>query len=237
MDRRSWIHLAAGAQRRVYGTRRIDDFVVNMITVPKRWPGETVVLIGGGPSLTVADVEAVERMHSRGLVRAIAINNAYLIAPWADVLYAADAKWWGWHVGVPSFTGPKYALDISAPIPYPDVQLLQNTGFVGLELEPTGLRAGYNSGYQAINLAVHFGAKRILLLGYDMRPAQDGRTHWHGDHPDHQPSPYAQMISAFGTLLDPLKELGVSVINCSRRTALTCFPCATIEDALMERAA
>jgi hypothetical protein len=30
------------------------------------------------------------------------------------------------------------------------------------------LHHGQNSGYQALHLAVHFAAKRILLLGYDM---------------------------------------------------------------------
>jgi hypothetical protein len=204
--------------------------------VPKQWPGATVVLIGGGPSLTVADVELVEQQHRIGAVRAIAINNAYVIAPWADVLYAADAQWWEWHGGVPSFTGPKYSIEGREQVRYPDVQILRNTGFTGLELDSSGLRAGFNSGYQAVNLAVHFGATRILLLGFDL--SVDGaKSHWFGDHPVHRVSPYAQMIAAFETLPEPLSALGVSVVNCSRRTALTCFPCASIDDALMERAA
>jgi hypothetical protein len=119
------------------------------------------------------------------------------------------------------------------------VQVLQNTGTDGLELAPTGLRTGINSGYQALNLAVHLGADRILLLGYDMGP--DGtRDHWFGEHPDCQPSPYAQMREYFETLVAPLAELGISVINCSRRTALTAFPCVPLEQELarlQERAA
>lgn len=205
-----------------------------MITVPKRWPGETFLLIGGGPSLTPEDVNAV-----RGLARVIAVNDAYKLAPWADVLYACDAKWWNWHQGVPSFTGPKYAVEASDPVTFPDVQVLKNTGVDGLELDPGGLRTGLNSGYQALNLAVHLGAARILLIGYDM--TTDGtRSHWFCEHPDSQPSPYPQMREAFESLIEPLQTLGVTAINCSRRTVLTAFPCVPLETELArlrERAA
>ena len=42
-----------------------------------------------------------------------------------------------------------------------------NTGEEGLELDPTGLRNGQNSAYAAINLAVHMGARTVVLLGVD----------------------------------------------------------------------
>jgi hypothetical protein len=203
-----------------------------VITVPKRWPEETFVLIGGGPSLTLADVRLVH-----GHARVIAINDAYRLAPWADVLYAADQQWWTWHNGVPSFTGPKYAIASSDPVTWPDVQVLQNTGQYGLELEPTGLRAGFNSGYQAINLAVHLGARRIILLGYDMAPAANGLSHWFGEHPGGKPSPYPQMRDAFDSLIAPLEALGIWVWNCSRVTALTAFPVMRLEDVFAECAA
>lgn len=205
-----------------------------MITVPKLWPGSTIVCIGGGPSVTPADVDAL-----RGLARVIAINDAYRLAPWADVLYACDQKWWGWHQGAPSFTGPKYSIESSIPVTWPDVQVLKNTGQFGLELDPSGLRTGLNSGYQAVNLAKHLGAAKILLLGYDMS-ADGTQTHWFGEHPDGQPSPFPQMRDAFDTIVEPLQAAGVTVINCSRRTALRAFACAPLEqelDRLRERAA
>jgi hypothetical protein len=203
-------------------------------TVQKLWPGETCLLLGAGPSLTPEDVNAC-----RGRARVIAINSSYKLAAFADVLYAADRKWWTWEKGAPTFTGLKYSI---APMPaslYPDVQVLKNTGASGLELDPTGLRTGMHSGYQAIGLAVHLGAARILLLGYDLSVAPDGRTHWHGDHPDQRPSPYPQMLEAFPSLVEPLAAIGVTVINCSRRTVLTAFPCASLDDELarLERAA
>ena len=46
-----------------------------------------------------------------------------------------------------------------------------------------GLRVNGNSGAGAINLAYHFGARRILLVGMDMKPGPNGEKHWHPDHP------------------------------------------------------
>ena len=195
--------------------------------VERRWPGCTVVCFGGGPSLTRADVDVC-----RGRMRAIAINTAYQLAPWADVLYGCDAKWWAWHRGVPTFRGLKYALEPKAGA-WPNAQVLENTGRTGLELAPTGLRHGKNSGYQAINLAVHLGAARIVLLGYDLQLGPRGEHHWHGAHPN-RVAPFLEVDAFFLTLVQPLAALGIEVLNCSRRTALTAFPRRPLEEVLGE---
>lgn len=202
-----------------------------MATVPKLWPGSTIVCIGGGPSLTPADVD-----YCRGKARVIAINDAYRLAPWADVLYASDVAWWKKHNGVMTFAGLKYGAIAPATNPW-HVQALRNDGPSGLCLNPNGLRVGGNSGYQAINLAVHLGAARILLLGYDMsREGKNGkgRSHWFGEHPKGLAgnSPYVAWLGQFPTLVAPLKQLGVVVINCTRRTVLTTFPQRPLEVAL-----
>lgn len=193
--------------------------------VPRLWPGGTVACLGGGPSLTQADVDYVrDRAH------VIAVNDSYRLAPWADVLYACDSKWWFWNwaKGAKDFAGLKFALDPGARR-YPGVQVLRNTGDKGLELDPTGLRAGRNSGYQAINLAVHFGARRVILLGYDMRGG-----HWHSGHPDGSAPPFSICLARFETLAGPLMKAGVEVVNCSPRTALKTFPCVALREALQE---
>jgi len=194
--------------------------------VPKLWPGCTITLLGGGPSLTEADVRYVgERPH---LTRTIAIKEAYLLAPWADVLYACDASWWKFYDGAPTFAGLKYTLEA----PYPGVVQLQNTGSEGLELDPIGLRTGYNSGYQAINLAVHLGATRIVLLGFDCWSGPDGRSNWFTTTRPHMDSPYPVFLQAFAGLVDPLKAAGIELINCSRQTLLRAFPRRPLEEVL-----
>lgn len=195
--------------------------------VPKIVASGLAIILGGGPSLTQADVDLC---RGKGLV--IAINDAYRLAPWADVLYAADAKWWAWHKGVPDFRGLKFSLQPDAA-QWPGVTVLTNTGEQGLELNPGGLRTGRNSGYQAINLAVHLGATRLVLLGYDMQ-LTGGKAHWFGEHPDRQHSPYATFLERFTHIVEPLAAVGVEVVNSSRETALTLFPRVPLEDALGE---
>lgn len=196
--------------------------------VPALCPGGTVVCLGGGPSLTVEDVT-----YCRGKATVIAINDAWRLAPWADALMASDASWWHHYRGAPEFRGLKFSLDPPARS-IAGVQVLRNTGDKGIETDPTGLRTGRNSGAAAINLAVHFGATRIILLGYDMDVDAKGRSHWFGHHPTglRNNSPYALFRQMIGTMAEPLADLGIAVVNCSRQTALTCFPCAPLREVL-----
>jgi hypothetical protein len=213
--------------------------------VPREWPGETAFLLGGGPSLIGFDAEVL-----RGR-RVIAINNSYLSAPWADVLYFCDAKWWSSHrlawidpkgVEQPGalefFTGRHR---ISLGTSEDGTKRLYSTGPRGLELKPNGLKHGSNSGYQAINLAVLFGAARIVLLGYDMRisvtPEGEKRSHWHAGHPKTTPDMQQTALQKiflprFNALVEPLKAAGVEVLNATPGSALKCWPMVALDEVL-----
>lgn len=108
------------------------------------------------------------------------------------------------------------------------------SGEAGLSTNKTQINAGLNSGHQAVALAHFFGAARILLLGYDMQRS-GGKVHWHGDHPRGKMGnggrfhEWAKQMCQLGK---DLKTQGVEVINCSRKTALTCYPRANIQEAL-----
>ncbi len=202
-----------------------------MTQVPKLWPGSTIVCIGTGPSLTQADVD-----FCRGKARVIVVNDAYKLALWADVMYACDVKYWTWEKGAPSFPGLKYRLQ-GHPNLFPQVQVLKNMGRIGLCLDPRGVMAGYNSGYQAVNLSVHLGAAKIVLLGYDMGQQLKGPSHFFGEHRDKTRPPYAACIQAFRTLPAPLLAAGIDIVNCSRQTALGWFRKEPLEAVLVEKAA
>lgn len=194
--------------------------------VPRLWPDSTIVILANGPSLTQADVDQC-RGH-----KVIAIKNAIEKAPWADVLYACDRKWWAAHPETQNFIGLKYGLERVRG--REDVVTLQNTGKDGLERDPGGLRTGCNSGFQAVNLAVHLGARLIVLLGFDMHADAKGRHHWHGWHPYGQTiPPYALFLSHFPSLVKPLKALGIDVVNCTPGSALTCFPMGDLRQTLV----
>jgi hypothetical protein len=185
------------------------------------------------PSLNKADVD-----YARSRVDlTIAVNSSYKLAPDATLLYAADAKWYGWHKGAvaphkvgaesyPAFTGKlKYCM--SRTPWYPDVQILRRGPMSGLSLDPAKVALGHNGGFQAINVAVHFGATKIVLLGLDMR----GR-HFHAEHTDRTVPPFAVCLQRFATLVEPLKAAGVEVINCTPKSALTVFPMMSLSKAL-----
>jgi hypothetical protein len=189
------------------------------VPVPRLWPNATVVCAGSGPSLTAADLK-----FCRGAGRLIVVNDAYTLAPWADCLYAADDKWWKWHKGVPGFAGMKYTIKPTRK-PWPDLHTMKNTGHEGIETAPDGLRTGFNSGYQAIGMAVHFGASRIVLLGYDMRG-----DHFFGSHRDKSRPPFAASIAAFQSAVEPLAKLGVAIVNCTPGSAIKAFDRAALHE-------
>ena len=115
------------------------------------------------------------------------------------------------------------------------VLAMKNTGVRGLEEDPAGLRTGNNSGYQAINLAYHFGAKQIYLLGYDMKVST--MTHWN-HRPEYQPLNAFQqtlqqmMLPNFPSLKAPLDAAGVSVINCTPGSALKVWPSQSLDSVI-----
>lgn len=162
----------------------------------------------------------------------IAINNAVRLAPWADILLGGDLKWWAWNRGCPEFTGLKVTCHRSVAKVYPDVWVLRVTGLTGCEFKAGHVRTGGNSGYVAIQLAAQIQAKRIILLGYDMQPSADGTHHWHPPHVNNAHPNYARCLPRFATLVEPLAQAGIEVINCTPRTALTYFPHAQLKDVL-----
>jgi hypothetical protein len=87
-----------------------------------------------------------------------------------------------------------------------------------------------NSGIGSIQLAIKGGASKVILLGYDCKLTQ-GKTHWHGDHPRGLAN--ARFINKWPQLFAQFaRTVKTEIINCSRETALDCFPIARLEDVL-----
>lgn len=194
-----------------------------------QWPGETVFIFASGPSLTAEQCEAV---RDRG--RTIAINTTFRLAPWADVLYACDGLWWDQYIEEvrESFKGQLWTLDAEAKRKH-GVNRIESRPAPGLGKQKGVIHQGQNSGYQAINLAYQARAKRIILLGFDMK-SQGKKKHWHGDHPGrlNHPLPYATWIKAFEKLAADLKAEKVEVLNATPGSALTCFPQVSLDECL-----
>lgn len=195
------------------------------------WSGDVCAIIASGDSVRPV---AVNQLKNR--CRVIVVNNNHELAPWADVLYAADYKWWVRYPQWKEFKGLKISRDEQTCLreKIRRVYLLNEKD--PAESRISIARKGYiarggNSGFQAINLAVQFGARRLLWLGFDFCG-----KHWHGDHPNGMVNPKPQTLVRWAETLDKqaqlLTELGVTVINCSARSVLTAYPKMTIEAAL-----
>lgn len=93
---------------------------------------------------------------------------------------------------------------------------------------------GGNSGFQALNLTVQFGVRKIILVGYDMRV--DGQLHWHPDHGRGMNNPTAKNVERWRRVTDEaweiLKALEVEVVNVSKITALSRYPVVSWENAI-----
>lgn len=205
--------------------------------VPRRWPGATVVVAAPGPSLTQ---EICDRVWGH---RAIAVQDAYRLMPWADVLYGCDRRWWEYHRGAIDFAGERWASvgsttndNEAIAEPY-RLRLVEGRAGNTFSTDPRRIHYGSNSGFQAVNLAILFGAARIVLIGYDMRIV-DGKRHFFGDHPRpliNTPT-YRPFVEAFEHAARHLPP-GVEIVNATPGSALTCFRSLSIDDALARSAA
>jgi hypothetical protein len=218
------------------------------------WKGKTVVVLGGGPSLTITQVFDVAAATRWPGTKCIAVNNTFLWAPWANVSYAADARWHRWMsegIDLPAirlkakdvrkrwhdFGGQKCTIEADKLLDDHLVHVLRNRDHphhgVGLSRDPRALVTGRNSGWQAINLAVLAGAKKIVLLGFDGQQDKEGRSHWHGDHP--RPTPqaaYSEYALSMSSGENALIDAGVEVLNCSPGSAINSFPKCELASAL-----
>lgn len=204
-------------------------------TVLPEWQGDTVFILGCGPSLR--DLSSTDLRMVREQKRIIAINDSYLLVPNASVLYFCDLKWWLQHQAriAETFQGRVIA---TLENQIDGVRALRNAGPLGLSSDPGAICNGSNSGYQAINLAVHLGATRIVLLGYDMQVNGD-RLHWQ-PRTDMQVAQSFQrtlqtvMLPKFEFLREPLRKAGVEVINCTVNSALKVWPFRPLGQVLQE---
>jgi hypothetical protein len=204
---------------------------IKYATVEQIFKGETVYIIGGGPSL--------KNFNFRQLAgaRTIAINKAMLYHTQTDVLYWTDVRFYTWYKNeIDNYKGLKFALKPGSQYTN-DISILKKGKAYGLETDRQTLAHGNNSGYAAINLAYHLGAARIILLGFDMH--NDGKdTHFHDGYPTRPAGDRMyqdKFIPGFKQLHAELKDSGVTVLNASPYSKLTVFPKITIEQSLSLR--
>ncbi|MBS0244529.1 MAG: hypothetical protein JSS20_20345, partial [Proteobacteria bacterium] len=164
----------------------------------------------------------------------IVVNDAWRMVPNADVLYACDGTWWSVHHGAVrmGFEGELWTLDVKAA-PRHGLRLVKHSNNARGLVDADTIGTGSNSGHQAVNLAYLFGAREIVLVGYDFQRT-DGKAHYFGEHPS--PLSRSHSYNAWQTCMPvlgaDLARAGVKVTNCTISTALECFPRADLAETL-----
>jgi hypothetical protein len=192
----------------------------------------TIVCIGTGPSLSIAQVQLA---RSKGF-RLFVCNSAYQVAPDAELLYAVNAEWWDCYwpdvSGLPAekWTTNRFAADRYG------LNWIAERNAPGLSTDPDVIHHGHGSGFSLVSMAHKKGAERILLLGYDLKYAPDydgrsrqigsGQRHFFGEYPtsmQHWPSVqvrngvHVELVELYRSV----HEQGlVEIINCTPGSAL-----------------
>jgi hypothetical protein len=175
----------------------------------------------------------------------IGVNAAFLLGKWVDVIFFGDGKFYfqhqkelGMHDRIkvscnpnlhkrPNVKGVKY---VPRDGTHPE----------GITTRLNAISWNRNSGGSAINLAYHLGARRIVLVGFDMKE-NGNNMHWHTQYvppgklgaPIHKRKlPFGRHIPSFPCIARDAARLKVEIINASPDSALDCFTKMTVKEAL-----
>jgi hypothetical protein len=189
-------------------------------------------------------------------VRVFTINNSFEKVKKTDVHLSCDGPWWSHYWPVWKELRELEALKYTW---YPEIAEKFGIEYIkgivknGLSTDPGIVHINHGSGPMMVNLAYHFGIRRLLLVGHDMKFASDynphkqdpGSTprHYFGEYPkhlQHWPSVKVKkgvlegLITSYNGIADDIwsRGLPLKIINCTPGSALTTFPHSTLEKEL-----
>lgn len=141
---------------------------------------KSAVILGTGPSLADC-ADHLRELHRRGRVMLFGLNDTFRDFD-LDVWIACDPKWhqvrgridlpgvdqWHWDAGICERFGYRH---------------IEGRWFDGLSTDPSWIAYGHSSGWQALNLAMHYytwGSHQgpIYLCGYDMTYRDNEPRHY-----------------------------------------------------------
>lgn len=216
------------------------------------WEGEEVYIIGGGPSLLSFDWDLIRGKFTIGCN-----SNFVLGSDIVKLVLFCDTRWWkeigqpgmgGDQEWWDKVGEKKFSEQFS-----PTLILRARDGYGGLvvgshdELSKDrtpwllhmprhhskeactrgALTLFHNTGAAAINLALILGAKKVFLLGFDMKLGGNGEANWHhlrwqGPQADSYPIFLQQMKTMPASIARHFP--GVEVINVTNDSKLDIFP-------------
>lgn len=189
-------------------------------SVPKDWPGERCFIICGGESIR-EQRHVIPKLKGR----IIAIKEGVLLRPNADVLFLGGEKTPDIALPlIPRFTGTHMVVRGRGDQELPETvkRVTRSKDHEHLCDLPTHV-CGYDTGTSAINLAYHFGATEIVMLGYDMRGGRWFTGEWPHPMPVIPEEHFRRHMVPLQRLAEDCKRKGIRVVNCSPITRVKAF--------------
>lgn len=232
--------------------------------VPRIWEDGDVWILGGGPSITAqfgipdSVVDSVIKGTSPASVyspymsclhdkHVIGINVAYLIGDWIDMVFFGDVGFFLKHEQkLAEFPGMKVSCHPRADryewIKYTPKD---NSHPRGISDNPKMVSWNSNSGAAAISIAANAGARRIILLGFDMKLDGDNKQHWHDlygkianqnkkDLKRHNRTPFERHLRGFEDINKDARRRGIEIINACPDSAIKQFPKMSLKELLYD---
>ncbi len=169
----------------------------------------------------------MEKLHNKHV---IAVNEAYKIGDWVDVLFFGDIAYYRQNKDeIRKFKKLKVSFhEIDPHVKY--IPKSRNRS----GLSSTRITWNMSSGAAAINLAVLFGAKKIILLGFDMHTK--GPLHWHGSYPTRGGAAlertFTRHMKGFSGMNKAAKKMGVTILNANPDSAIEEFTKVDLNEVL-----
>jgi hypothetical protein len=237
----------------------------NWWSVPPIWEGGECWIIGGGPSLTrefkIPDEVVQSVLFGKASLSAyspymtaihdkhvIGVNMAFRLGNWVDVVFFGDKKWYiDNRDKMLEFKKLKVTCHQFFDKPQfhkEGVKVLNKAPTTqGISSDPRAAAWNANSGAAAISVAANMGAKRIVLVGFDMKLDGEKLQHWHAEYgtfnrfKNHQKVradllPFLKHLACFPKIAHDARQRGISIVNACPDSRITVFPRMSVEEAL-----
>ena len=196
------------------------------------------VVIGTGPSLTSEQIDKVSHLKKFGANRAFEFD--------VDVLHGCNHQFWDYYWDqVKDLRCDKWTTRPELIGKYEGLDYIEERWEDGLSTDPTYICAHHGTGPQLVNLALHYGCEKMILIGWDMRfPGKvdrykfKGKRHYFGE--DKLTQKHWPMTGPDGECEGLIREMetikpkdyGIEIVNCSPGSAMRCFPMIPLDEAL-----
>lgn len=229
--------------------------------IPKIWEDGDVWILGGGPSVTeqfdipdsvVKQVLSgtsspnvyspyMEPLHKRHV---IGINVSFMIGDWIDMAFFGDPNFFlQYQVELAKFPGLRVSCAPNTEnVPWVKFLAREGSHGKGISTNPYKVSWNGNSGAAAISVAAHAGAKRIILLGFDMTLGENKMQHWHDIYKKGPATnekrlrklPFHRHLIGFGQIAKDAKRMGIEILNASPKSVITEFPKYSVKELIYD---